>query len=91
MQPERRTSRSSGSTEQLVGHQWDTVIDDSGYFPRHVDASARLLAKAAQRYIYISSISAKGEPPPKLADPTVLRAGPTAEQEQQLLAQFQAR
>jgi 2'-hydroxyisoflavone reductase len=44
--------------EQLVGHQWDTVIDDSGYFPRHVDASAQLLAKAAQRYIYISSISA---------------------------------
>src|SRR5260221_4386642 len=44
--------------EQLAGHSWDVAIDNSGYFPRMVDASARLLAPNVARYIYISSISA---------------------------------
>jgi 2'-hydroxyisoflavone reductase len=47
--------------EQLVGKTWDVVIDNSGYFPRMVGASADLLAKNAQRYIFISSISAYDE------------------------------
>jgi 2'-hydroxyisoflavone reductase len=47
--------------EQLAGRTWDVVIDNSGYFPRHVKASAELLAKNAERYIYISSISAYDE------------------------------
>ncbi len=42
----------------LEGRQWDTVIDNSGYFPRLVNASARLLAPNAKHYIFISSISA---------------------------------
>jgi 2'-hydroxyisoflavone reductase len=69
--------------EQLVGKQWDVVIDNSGYFPRMVKASAELLSKNANRYIYISSISAyddkvtpaaNGDETAKLAtleDPTV--------------------
>src|SRR3954471_1410264 len=44
--------------EQLVGRTWDTVIDNSGFYPRMVTASAQLLAKHASQYIYISSISA---------------------------------
>jgi 2'-hydroxyisoflavone reductase len=44
--------------EQLVGRSWDVAIDNSGYFPRMVDASARLLAPNVARYVYISSISA---------------------------------
>jgi 2'-hydroxyisoflavone reductase len=44
--------------EQLVGKQWDAVIDNSGYYPRMVAASAKLLAAGAKQYIYISSISA---------------------------------
>src|SRR5690349_18106692 len=44
--------------EQLVGKRWDVVIDNSGYYPRMVSASAQLLAKQADLYIYISSISA---------------------------------
>jgi 2'-hydroxyisoflavone reductase len=44
--------------EQLVGRSWDVAIDNSGYFPRHVDASAKLLAKTVKQYIYISSVSA---------------------------------
>jgi 2'-hydroxyisoflavone reductase len=47
--------------EQLAGKQWDVVIDNSGYFPRMVKASAELLAKNASRYIFISSISAYDE------------------------------
>jgi 2'-hydroxyisoflavone reductase len=71
--------------EQLVGRTWDVVIDNSGYFPRMVEASAQLLAKSASQYIFISSISAYGENPAQggdentklatLADPTVETMG----------------
>lgn len=70
---------------QLEGRKWDVVIDNSGYFPRHVEASAKLLASNAERYIYISSISAYAENPAQggdettklaeLADPTVETMG----------------
>jgi 2'-hydroxyisoflavone reductase len=60
---------------------WDAVIDNSGYYPRLVGASAALLAPRAKQYLYISSISAYKEPNPEngtedaplatLADPTV--------------------
>jgi 2'-hydroxyisoflavone reductase len=71
--------------EQLVGRRWDVVIDNSGYFPRMVTASAQLLARTAELYIYISSISAYDVNPPAggdettalatLADPTVETMG----------------
>ena len=41
----------------LRGRKWDAVIDNSGYFPRQVSASARLLAPNVKQYIFISSIS----------------------------------
>jgi 2'-hydroxyisoflavone reductase len=57
--------------EQLVGRRWDVVIDNSGYFPRMVTASARLLAnQGAGLYIYISSISAYDGNPPEGGDET---------------------
>ena len=37
------------------------VIDNSGYYPRHVKASAELLAPNVKHYIIISSISAYGQ------------------------------
>ena len=71
--------------EQLVGRTWDVVIDNSGYFPRMVAASANLLAKQATQYIFISSVSAYAENPATggdedtklatLADPTVETMG----------------
>jgi 2'-hydroxyisoflavone reductase len=70
--------------DQLVGKQWDVVIDNSGYFPRHVEASAQLLAANATQYIFISSISVYadiaggGDETSKLAeldDPTVETMG----------------
>jgi 2'-hydroxyisoflavone reductase len=47
--------------EQLAGRSWDVVIDNSGYFPRMVGASAQLLAKTCGQYIFISSISCYDE------------------------------
>lgn len=72
--------------EQLVGRTWDVVIDNSGYFPRMVEASAQLLAKQnCGQYIFISSISAYAENPEAggdedtklatLADPKVEEMG----------------
>ena len=41
----------------LKDRQWDAVIDNSGYVPRHVQDSARLLAPNVGRYVYISTVS----------------------------------
>lgn len=86
--PDGKLLRPDGSPkglEQLAGRSWDVVIDNSGYFPRMVGASAQLLAKSASRYIFISSISAYAENPPAggdeatklatLADPKVETMG----------------
>jgi len=69
----------------LEDRDWDVVIDNSGYYPRHVKASAELLAGKVKQYIYISSISAfkEGAPPHSdegaalavLEDPTVETMG----------------
>ena len=71
--------------EQLQGKTWDAVIDNSGYYPRLVKASAELLAPAAPQYIFISSISAyagnktvgadESAPLATIADPTVETMG----------------
>jgi len=59
--PDKQLLRPDGSPkglEQLKGKSWDAVIDNSGYYPRMVKASAELLAPNAKQYIFISSISA---------------------------------
>lgn len=47
-----------GQLDALRGREWDAVIDNSGFFPRHVRDSARLLEGAVGRYLFVSSISA---------------------------------
>lgn len=42
----------------LAEGEWDVVFDDNGYYPRHVKASAELLAGRVKHYIYVSSVSA---------------------------------
>jgi len=42
----------------LAGRTFDVVIDNSGFYPRHVEASAELLGPHVRQYIYVSSISA---------------------------------
>jgi 2'-hydroxyisoflavone reductase len=71
--------------EQLVGKSFDAVIDNSGYYPRMVKASAELLSKNAKQYVFISSISAYDGSPAaggdedsklaELSDPTVETMG----------------
>lgn len=41
----------------LLGHQWDAVIDTSGYLPRVVRQSVEQLAPYVSRYLFVSSIS----------------------------------
>lgn len=37
--------------------EWDAVIDNSGYWPRIVGASAELLAPRVKQYVFISTVS----------------------------------
>ena len=46
-----------GGLDGLRGGTWDAVVDTSGYVPRIVGASARLLADAVGHYVFVSSIS----------------------------------
>ena len=46
-----------GGLGGLKERQWDAVIDNSGYVPRHVQDSARLLAPNVRRYLYISTVA----------------------------------
>jgi 2'-hydroxyisoflavone reductase len=48
----------NGQVDALKGHDWDVVIDNSGYTPRQVRLTADLLQGHIQHYIFISSISA---------------------------------
>jgi len=42
---------------RLAGRRFDVVVDTSGYLPRLVGASARLLAANVERYVFVSSCS----------------------------------
>lgn len=53
----RGDRRAENGLDALKGHTWDAVIDTCGYIPREVRASARLLADATERYIFISTES----------------------------------
>lgn len=47
-----------GGLDALRGRRWDAVVDTSGYSPRVVRESARLLADAVEHYTFVSSQSA---------------------------------
>jgi 2'-hydroxyisoflavone reductase len=69
----RRSGLYGGRVEELTGdrdpnvdaglsalegeREWDVVIDNSGYVPRHVQASAELLKGRFGRYLYISTVA----------------------------------
>lgn len=54
---ERIKGDRNGEIEGLKGREWDAVIDNSGYVPRHVKLSAELLAAQVKQYVFTSSIS----------------------------------
>jgi len=70
-----------GQLEALEGRDWDVVIDNSGYVPRHVRLTTQLLRERVRHYLFISTISVYADlsapgttedaPLKKLADPTV--------------------
>lgn len=46
----------------LADRSWDACIDVSGYTPRQVRASAEVLRGRVARYVYVSAVSAYGDP-----------------------------
>jgi 2'-hydroxyisoflavone reductase len=54
---ERIKGDRNGQLDGLKDRNFDAVIDNSGYVPRHVKLSAELLRNKAPRYVFISSIS----------------------------------
>ena len=46
-----------GGLAVLEGHKWDAVVDTSGYLPRIVRDSAKMLSTMTSRYTFISSIA----------------------------------
>jgi 2'-hydroxyisoflavone reductase len=77
---ERIKGDRNGEIDGLKGRQWDVVIDNSGYVPRHVKLSAELLAPSVKQYVFVSSVSVypdfsvprdESSPVGKLADETI--------------------
>jgi 2'-hydroxyisoflavone reductase len=77
---ERIKGDRNGEIDGLKDRDWDVVIDNSGYVPRHVRLSAELLAPRVKHYVFVSSISVypdfsvprdEKSPVGKLADETV--------------------
>lgn len=54
---ERIKGDRNGQLDALKNRQFDAVIDNSGYVPRHVRLSAELLLANVPRYVFVSSIS----------------------------------
>ena len=57
-----------GGLAPLRGRAFDAVVDTSGYVPRVVGDSARLLADTCGHYTFVSSLSAYALPIPRGAD-----------------------
>lgn len=54
---ERIQGDRNGDLKGLAGRRWDAVIDNSGYLPRQVRASAELLHASVPHYLFVSSVS----------------------------------
>jgi 2'-hydroxyisoflavone reductase len=54
---ERIVGDRDGGLDGLRRREWDAVVDTSGYLPRLVGESARLLAGSVGHYVFVSSIS----------------------------------
>ena len=54
---ERLVGDRAGDLTALEGRDWDVVLDNSGYQPEHVAATAELLAPRVGRYLFVSTQS----------------------------------
>ncbi len=55
--------RVTGDLASLKGKSWDVVIDIPNSLPRWIRDAAQVLASAAPRFMFISTISVYGDPP----------------------------
>ncbi len=58
---ERLIGDRNDQLDSLKGREWDAVIDNSGFYPRHARLSAELLHGHVGKYMFVSSISAYAE------------------------------
>jgi 2'-hydroxyisoflavone reductase len=82
---EHLTGDRDGKLDALAGRTWDGVVDTSGYVPRVVRQSAELLRDGVGRYVFVSSVSAYGDPSVPLTE-----ASPLAELEDPLTEEVEA-
>ncbi len=54
---EQLTGDRNGDLKSLESRDWDVVIDNSGYTPKQVRATAELLKGRVKRYVFISSVA----------------------------------
>ena len=47
----------NGPVDSLEGHEWDVVIDNSGYKPKQIRLAGEVLKGHVEHYIFVSSIS----------------------------------
>jgi 2'-hydroxyisoflavone reductase len=73
----------------LEGRAFDAVIDISGYYPRHVKASADLLARNCGQYIFVSSVSRYAKTSGGSNDETAPAATITDPSNEEMGSQFQ--
>lgn len=71
---ERLRGDRDGDLRALENHRWDAVLDTSGYVPRQVRASARLLADRVTHYTFISTLAVY----PDLGAPDLDETAPVA-------------
>ena len=65
---------------KLQGRRWDAVVDTCGYLPRAVRASAEILSRAVNRYVFISTLSVYADVSRPGVDETAPVAALTGEQ-----------
>jgi 2'-hydroxyisoflavone reductase len=58
--------------QSLEGGSWDVVVDNSGYVPRHVEDSARLLSPVVSHYLFVSTISVYAVSPAPITEESPL-------------------
>ena len=68
-----------GGLAPLEGRSWDVTVDTCGYVPRLVGDSARLLARAVDRYLFVSTLSVHPDEVEPGADEDAALLGPAAD------------
>ena len=58
--------------KSLEGGDWDVVVDNSGYVPRHVEDSAQLLSSVVSHYLFVSTISVYAVSPAPITEASPL-------------------